>query len=153
VGLARGDSGGHVEVRLDVGDGRNRPVHARRRVFSSAASVPAKPQRTGSIQGHGELRGVTQGPCAKGIEGRLSGLPGPRTPAGLRAPASVDWPLRRSKLRFLARGASRMCAQSSPRARRGLEWLYWPVYGGRGIGRPRTRCARANGGELNSGEL
>ena len=50
VGLARGDSGGHVEVRLDVGDGQ---------VFSSAASVPAKPPRTGSNQGHGELHGVT----------------------------------------------------------------------------------------------
>jgi hypothetical protein len=57
--LARGGSGGHVEVRLDVGDGRNRPVHARRRVSSSAASVPAKPRRTGSIRGHGELHGVT----------------------------------------------------------------------------------------------
>jgi hypothetical protein len=56
-------------------------------------------------------------------------------------------------LRFLARGASRRCAQSSPRAGRGWEWLYWSVYGGRGIGRPRTRCARANDGELNSGEV
>ena len=38
-------------------------------------------------------------------------------------------------------------------AGRGWEWLYWPVYGGRGIGRPRTRCARANGDELDSGEV
>jgi hypothetical protein len=67
---------------------------------------------------------------------------------GSRAPASVDWLLRRSKLRFLARGASRRCAQASPRAGRGWEWLYWPVYGDRGIGRLRTRCARANGDEL-----
>jgi hypothetical protein len=148
VGLARGDSDGHVEVRLDVGDGRNRPVHERRRVCSSAASVPAKPRRTGSIQGHGELHGVSQRPCAQGIEGWLSGLPGPRTPAGLRAPASVDWLLRRSTLRFLARGASRGCAQSSPRAGRGWEWLYRPVHGGRGVRRPRTRCAQANGDEL-----
>ncbi len=59
VGLARGDSGDHVEVRLDVGDGRNRLVHERRRVCLSAASVPAKLRRTGSIQGHGELHGVT----------------------------------------------------------------------------------------------
>jgi hypothetical protein len=44
----------------------------------------------------------------------------------------VDWPLRRSKLRFLARGASPRCAQSSPRAGRGWEGLGWPVYGGRG---------------------
>jgi hypothetical protein len=57
--LARGGSGGHSEVRLDGGDGRNRSVHVRRRVFSSAASVPAKPRRFGSIQGHGELPGVT----------------------------------------------------------------------------------------------
>jgi hypothetical protein len=153
VGLARGDSGGHVEVRLDVGDGRNCPVHACRRVSSSAASIPAKPRRTGSIRGHGELHEVTERPCAQGIEGWLSGLPGPRTPAGLRAPASADWPLRRSKLRFLARGASRRCAQSSPRAGQSWEWLHWPVYGGRGIGRPRTRCARANGDELDSGEV
>jgi hypothetical protein len=148
VGLARGDSGGHVEVWLDVGGGRNRPVHAYRRVSSSAASIPAKPRRAGSIRGHDELHGVTQRLCAQGIEGWWSGLPGPRTPAGLRAPASVDWLLRRSTLRFLARGASRRCAQSSPRTGRGWEWLYWPVYGDRGVGRPRTRCARANDDEL-----
>jgi hypothetical protein len=35
----------------------------------------------------------------------------------------------------------------------GLGMALLPVYGGRGIGRPRTRCARANGGELNSGEV
>jgi hypothetical protein len=32
VGLARGGSGGHSDVRLDGGDGRNRSVHVRRRV-------------------------------------------------------------------------------------------------------------------------
>jgi hypothetical protein len=58
VGLARGGSGGHSDVRLDGGDDRNRSVHVRRRVFSSAASVPAKTRRSGSIQGHGELHGV-----------------------------------------------------------------------------------------------
>jgi hypothetical protein len=62
------------------------------------------------------------------------------------SPATVDWPLRRSKLRFLARGASPRCAQSSPRAGRGWEGVCWPVYGGRGIGQPRTRRARANAG-------
>ena len=134
MGLAWGDSGGHVEVRLDVGDGRNRPVHARRRVFSSAASVPAKPRRTGSIRGHGELHGVTQRLCAQGIGKWFSGLPGPRTPAGLRIPATVDWLLRRSRLQFLARGASPRCAHSSPRVGRGWERLGWPVYGGRGSG-------------------
>jgi hypothetical protein len=59
AGLASGGSGGHNGVRLDGGDGRNRSVHVRRRVLSSAAGVSAKPQRPGSIQWHGELRGVT----------------------------------------------------------------------------------------------
>jgi hypothetical protein len=44
----------------------------------------------------------------------------------------VDWPLRRSRLRFLARGASPRCAQSSPRVGRGWERLCWPVYDGKG---------------------
>jgi hypothetical protein len=39
--LASGGPGGHSEVRLDGGGGRNRPVHVRRRVISSAASAPA----------------------------------------------------------------------------------------------------------------
>jgi hypothetical protein len=41
AGLAPGGSGGHSEVRLDDGGGRNRPVHVRMRVNSSAASAPA----------------------------------------------------------------------------------------------------------------
>jgi hypothetical protein len=81
--LARGGSGGHSDVRLDDGDGRNRSVHGRRRVFSSEAGVPAKTRRSGSIQEHGELHGVTWRPCAQGIGKWFSGLPGPRTPAGL----------------------------------------------------------------------
>jgi hypothetical protein len=121
-------------VRLDGGDGRNRSVHARRRVFSSAANVPAKPRRSGLIQGHGELPGVMQRPCAQGIKERLSGLPGPRTPAGLRTPATVDWPLRRSRPRFLARGASPRCAYTSQRVGWGWGKLDWPVYGGSGSG-------------------
>jgi hypothetical protein len=40
-GLASGSPGGHSEVRLDGSGGRNRPVHVRRRVISSAAGVPA----------------------------------------------------------------------------------------------------------------
>jgi hypothetical protein len=59
AGLARGGSGGHSDVRLDGGDGRNRSVHERRRVSSSAAGVPAKSRRPSSIQWHGELHGVT----------------------------------------------------------------------------------------------
>jgi hypothetical protein len=41
AGLAPGGSCGHSEVRLDDCGGRNRPVHVRRRVNSSAASAPA----------------------------------------------------------------------------------------------------------------
>jgi hypothetical protein len=90
---------------------------------------------------------------AQGIEEWCRGLPGLRSPAVGWSPATVDWPLRRSKLRFLARGASPRCAQSSPRAGRGWEGVCWPVYGGRGSGRPRTRRARANAGgfELRRG--
>jgi hypothetical protein len=59
AGLAPGGPGGHNGVRLDGGGGRNRPVHVRRRVLSSAAGVPAKPRRSSSIQWHDELHGVT----------------------------------------------------------------------------------------------
>jgi hypothetical protein len=52
---------------------------------------------------------------------------------GLSAPARVDWLLRRRELRFLARGASRRCAQAFPRAGRGWKWLGGPVHGGRGM--------------------
>jgi hypothetical protein len=132
--LARGGSGGHSEVRLDGGDGRNRSVHVRRQEFSSAASVPAKPRRSGSIQGHGELPGVTYRLSVQRIEKWLSDLPGPRTPAGLRAPATVDGPLQRSRLRFLARGASLSCAHSSPRVGWGWGRLDWPAYSDSGSG-------------------
>jgi hypothetical protein len=59
TGLAPGCPGGQSGVRLDGGGGRNRPVHARRRVISSAAGVPAKPRRSSSIKWHDELHGVT----------------------------------------------------------------------------------------------
>jgi hypothetical protein len=58
VGLARGGSGGHNDVRLAGGDGRNRSVHARRRVSSLAAGVPAKPRWPIPIQWHVELPGA-----------------------------------------------------------------------------------------------
>jgi hypothetical protein len=51
-----------------------------------------------------------------------------------RSPATVDWLLRRSKVRFLTRGASPRRAQSSPRVGQGWERLCWPVYGGGGSG-------------------
>jgi hypothetical protein len=59
AGLAPGGPGGHNGVRLDGGGGRNRRVHVRRRVISSAAGVPAKPRRSSSIKWHDELHGVT----------------------------------------------------------------------------------------------
>jgi hypothetical protein len=59
AGLAPGGPGGHNGVRLDGGGGRNRPVHVRRRVISSAAGVPAKPRRSSSIKRHDELHEVT----------------------------------------------------------------------------------------------
>jgi hypothetical protein len=82
AGFARGGSGDHVEVRLVVGDGRNRRVHARRRASSSAACAPAYPRRDSSIRVHEELHGVTQRPHAQRIGKRCRGLPGPRTPTG-----------------------------------------------------------------------
>jgi hypothetical protein len=59
AGLAPGGPGGHNDVRLDGGGGRNRPVHVRRRLISSAAGIPAKPRRSSSIKWHDELHGVT----------------------------------------------------------------------------------------------
>jgi hypothetical protein len=67
-GLASGGLRGHNEVRLDNGDGRNRPVHVRRRVSSSAACAPAYPRRYRSIQGHVELHGVLMSRPVQGIE-------------------------------------------------------------------------------------
>jgi hypothetical protein len=68
VGLASGGPCGHNEVRLDDGDGRNRPVHVRRRASSSAACAPTYPRRYRSIQGHGELHGVLMSRPVQGIE-------------------------------------------------------------------------------------
>jgi hypothetical protein len=132
--LAPGGPGGHNGVRHDGGGGRNRPVHLRRRVISSAAVVPAKPRRSSSIKWHDELLGVTQRLCAQGIEEWSRGLPGLRSPAVGGNPATVDWLLRQSKLRFLARGASLRRAQSFLRVGRGRERLCWPVYGCGGSG-------------------
>jgi hypothetical protein len=117
--LAPGGPGGHSGVRLDGGGGRNRPVHVRRRVISSAAGVPAKPRRSSEIKRHDELHGVTKRLCAQGIEEWSRGLPGLCSLAVGRSPATVDWLLRRSKVRFLARGASPRRTQSLPRVGRG----------------------------------
>jgi hypothetical protein len=65
----------------------------------------------------------------------------------------VDWLLLRSKVRFLARGASPRHAQSLPRVGHGWERLCWPVYGGRGSGGHghAVRGANAGGFGLRSG--
>jgi hypothetical protein len=65
----------------------------------------------------------------------------------------VDWPLRRSRLRFLALGASRRCAQSSSRVGRGWEGLGWPVYGGRGSGGRGHAAHGQTPVSLSSGEV
>jgi hypothetical protein len=65
----------------------------------------------------------------------------------------VDWPLRQSRLRFLARGALPRCAQSSPRVGRGWEGLGWPVYGGRGSGGRGHAVHGQTPVSLSSGEV
>jgi hypothetical protein len=75
------------------------------------------------------------------------------SPAVGRSPAIVDWLLRQSKVRFLARGASPRRAQSLPRVGRGWERLCWPVYGGRGSGAASTPCAGQTPVVSGSGEV
>jgi hypothetical protein len=65
----------------------------------------------------------------------------------------VDWPLRRSRLRFLARGASLRCAQSSLRVGRGWEGLGWPVYSGSGSGGRGHAVHGQTPVSLSSGEV
>jgi hypothetical protein len=55
---------------------------------------------------------------------------GLRSPVVGLSPTTVDWLLRRGKVRFLARGASPRHAGSTLRVGRGWERLCWPVYGG-----------------------
>jgi hypothetical protein len=68
VELASGGPCGHNEIRLDDGDGRNQPVHVRRRTSSSVASAPAYPRQYRSIQGHEELHEVLTIRLMQGIE-------------------------------------------------------------------------------------
>jgi hypothetical protein len=81
AGLAPGSPCGHDEVRLNDSDGRNRPVHVRRRASSLAAGAPAYPRRYSSIQGHRKLHGVLRSLPMQGIEERLTVEPGLRSPA------------------------------------------------------------------------
>jgi hypothetical protein len=80
VGLASGSPYDHNEVRLDDGDGRNRPVHVRRRASSAAARAPAYPRRYRSIQGHRKLHGVLKSRSMQGIEEQLTVELGLRSP-------------------------------------------------------------------------
>jgi hypothetical protein len=66
--VASGGPCGHNEVRLDDGDGRNQPVHVRRRASSSAACAPTYPLRYRSIQGHEELHWVLMSRPVQGIK-------------------------------------------------------------------------------------
>jgi hypothetical protein len=81
MGLASGSPCGHDVVRLADGDGRNRPIHVRRRASSSAAGAPAYPRRYSSIQGHGKLYGALRSLPVQGIEERLTVELGLRSPA------------------------------------------------------------------------
>jgi hypothetical protein len=81
AGLALGGPGGHVEVRLVDGDGRNRSGHVRRQSSSSAAYAPACSRPYCSIQWHIKLHGVLRMLPVQGIEERLT------VELGLRAPA------------------------------------------------------------------
>jgi hypothetical protein len=57
AGLDPGGLGGHIEVRLVKGDGRNLD-HERRRSGSSATCAPACSWRYCSIKWHRKLHGV-----------------------------------------------------------------------------------------------
>jgi hypothetical protein len=66
--LAPGSLCGHDEVRLDDGDGRNRPGHVRKRASSSSAGAPAYPWLYNSIQGYVKLHGALRSLPVQGIE-------------------------------------------------------------------------------------
>jgi hypothetical protein len=66
----------------------------------------------------------------QGIEEQLTVELGLRSPAVGWSPATVNWLLRRGKVRFLARGASPRHARSTPTVGRGWERLCWSVCGG-----------------------
>jgi hypothetical protein len=148
TGLAPGGPGGHVEVRLVVGDGRNWSGHVRRRAGSSAVSAPACSRRHRSIQGLRELHGVLRMLPMQGIEERLTVELGLRTLAVGWSPATSIRCLRRCRVRFLALEASPMHAEAIPRVGRGREWIGWPVYSGRVSSGRWHAVRRAIAGEL-----
>jgi hypothetical protein len=148
AGLDPGGPGGHVEVWLVDGDGRNRSDHVRRRSGSSAACAPACSWRYCSIQWQRKLHGVLRTLPMQGIDGRLTVELGLRVPAVGWSPATSIRCLRWGRVQSPALGASPRSIEAIPRVERGGEWLVWLVYGGRGS-RGRWHLAH----EANSGEL
>ena len=69
----RGGLGDHNGVRVTVGDGRSRSVHARRRGCSSAARSPAWSRRDSSIGWVREVHGMPEKIWVQGIGRRLTG--------------------------------------------------------------------------------
>jgi hypothetical protein len=147
-GLAPGGPGGHVEVRLVDGDGRNRSGHVRRRSGSSAAYAPAYLRRYCSIQWNRKLHGVLRTLPLLGIEGRLTVELSLRAPAVGWSPATSIRCLRWGGVQSTALEASPRFVKAIPRVGWGGEWPGWPVYGGRGL-RGRWHLAhRAKSSEL-----
>jgi hypothetical protein len=150
--LARGGSGGHSDVRLDGGDGRNRSIHVRRQGSSSAAGVPANSRRSGSIQWHGELHGGRRDcehkESENGSVDYRSTHSGGVVNSGERGLASP------AKQTSIPRSGSftEVCSLVSEGwtglGKAGLAGLRR-----QGLGWPRTRRARANDGELSFGEV
>jgi hypothetical protein len=146
--LAPGSPCGHGEVQLDDGDGRNRPIHVRRRASSSVAGALAYPRRYSSIQGHGKLHGVLRSLPVHEIEEKLTVELGLRSPAVGWSPVTLIWCLQRGRAWFLALGASPRHTESLPRVGRGWEGLSWPVYGGGCSGGRWHAVCSANAGDL-----
>jgi hypothetical protein len=73
-------------VRVAVGDGRSRSVHARRRGCSSAARGPAYSRRDRTIGWVREVHGMPEKIWVQGIGRRLTGELCPRAAAKDRSP-------------------------------------------------------------------
>jgi hypothetical protein len=144
AGLAPGGPGDHNGVRLDDRGGRNRPVHTRRRVVSSAANVSAKPRRS-SPKAQWASRGDVEAVCTRNwrMEQRItrSTLTGGRAKSGDRGLAFLakQTPIPRSgSFTEVCTVFSEGWTGSGRVLLAGLRW--------RGIGRPRALRARANAG-------
>jgi hypothetical protein len=141
AGLAPGGSDGHNGVRLDGWGGRNRPVHVRRRVLSSAAGVPAKPRRSSSIQWHDKLHGVIGYLCIESKNGAVT------YPVHVHRRGSE---LRRARFRYSGGAGSRFkLVQASRPLREAIRGL-GPSGGGRERGWPRWLLSGGSGGSRDS---